>query len=372
MGDKSISIPILDGMADGTYTLKVFAEDVNSTETGNLTDYASNMAEFSIRVRDYHKVDITISEKSHIISPTDGILDYEHHRVKAGDAMTSVTYTAEEGYFFPEDYRVLSQNGISVTRSADGSQITVSGTPTADVDLTLTPASQISVLTPTPKGTAAPVLTPTAVPQKTPAAKLKKGVIRAYAKWMGHDFKVSWNKQSGVSEYKIYAVPCGKDMNKKSLCASVNGTKKSVVLKKIEGKKLSRSKDYKVKVKAYAKVNGKKVCVGRSVVCHVAGKTNKKHTNAKKVKVSKKTVVLRKEPGISHKIKAFIVKETKKKSLLSKEHDAKLRYDSTDTSVATVTKDGKVIPKKRGICYIYVTALNGKYNRVKVLVHERI
>lgn len=52
-------------------------------------------------------------------------------------AMNDVVYTADDGYYFPEDYSVDSVNGISVTRNS-GKQITVSGTPTDDAKIALT------------------------------------------------------------------------------------------------------------------------------------------------------------------------------------------------------------------------------------------
>ena len=52
-------------------------------------------------------------------------------------AITPVVYTANDGYYFPTDYSVAEVNGISVTRNSD-TQITVSGTPTADAEITLT------------------------------------------------------------------------------------------------------------------------------------------------------------------------------------------------------------------------------------------
>ena len=51
--------------------------------------------------------------------------------------MTDVVYTADDGYYFPEDYSVAAVNGISVTRNSY-TQITVSGTPTADAAIALT------------------------------------------------------------------------------------------------------------------------------------------------------------------------------------------------------------------------------------------
>ena len=52
-------------------------------------------------------------------------------------AMTPVVYTANEGYYFPENYSVEAVNGISVTRNSY-TQITVSGTPTGNAEITLT------------------------------------------------------------------------------------------------------------------------------------------------------------------------------------------------------------------------------------------
>ena len=52
-------------------------------------------------------------------------------------AMTDVVYTADDGYYFPTDYGVATVNGISVTWDSY-TQITVSGTPTADAAITLT------------------------------------------------------------------------------------------------------------------------------------------------------------------------------------------------------------------------------------------
>ena len=52
-------------------------------------------------------------------------------------AMTDVVYTADDGYYFPEDYSVAEVNGITVTRNSY-TQITVSGTPTADAAIALT------------------------------------------------------------------------------------------------------------------------------------------------------------------------------------------------------------------------------------------
>ena len=60
--------------------------------------------------------------------------------VAKGSAMTDVVYTAATGYSFPADYSVASVNGVSVSRDSE-TQITVSGTPTANVAITLPDAT---------------------------------------------------------------------------------------------------------------------------------------------------------------------------------------------------------------------------------------
>ena len=60
--------------------------------------------------------------------------------------ITEVVYKADTGYYFPEDYAVETVNGITVTR-VDDTQITVSGTPTANTAITLSAASNTYTIT---------------------------------------------------------------------------------------------------------------------------------------------------------------------------------------------------------------------------------
>ncbi|MDO4353157.1 MAG: InlB B-repeat-containing protein, partial [Clostridia bacterium] len=60
--------------------------------------------------------------------------------VTQGNAMEDVVYTADSGYYFPENYTVEPVNGISVTRNSY-TQITVSGTPTMSAGITLPAAT---------------------------------------------------------------------------------------------------------------------------------------------------------------------------------------------------------------------------------------
>ncbi|MBD9082223.1 MAG: LysM peptidoglycan-binding domain-containing protein [Lachnospiraceae bacterium] len=78
--------------------------------------------------------------------------------------MKDVVYTAEDGYYFPENYSVEALNGITVTRNND-SEITVSGTPTANTEIKLMAPTE---KTPTPPSTEPAPATPTPAPA-TPA-----------------------------------------------------------------------------------------------------------------------------------------------------------------------------------------------------------
>lgn len=144
------------------------------------------------------------------------------------------------------------------------------------------------------------------------------------------------------------------------------GSKTHTKIKKVNGKNISKTTTYKVKIYAYRLVDGKKQYIGASNAMHVAGSKNKKITNAKKIKFAKSSYVIRK--GNTQAIKASIVKENKKKRLLSKKHGPKLMYTSSDTKIATVTKFGKIKAKIKGKCTIYVQALNGISRKVKVTV----
>ena len=76
---------------------------------------------------------VTVTAAAHMTRKTTSGLETQSGLT---GVMKDVVYTAENGYYFPEDYSVSSENGITVTRNND-SEITVSGTPTADTKIQL-------------------------------------------------------------------------------------------------------------------------------------------------------------------------------------------------------------------------------------------
>lgn len=78
-------------------------------------------------------VSVTITPGSNMTKTTDS---GAAEQTGLTGSMTDVVYTADEGYYFPEEYSVAEVSGIKVTRNSY-TQITVSGTPTADATITL-------------------------------------------------------------------------------------------------------------------------------------------------------------------------------------------------------------------------------------------
>ena len=84
-------------------------------------------------------ITLTIAEATHSVTITAGenmTTTGNASQTGLSGAMTDVVYTADDGYYFPTDYSVAEVNGITVTRDSF-TQITVSGNPTADAEITL-------------------------------------------------------------------------------------------------------------------------------------------------------------------------------------------------------------------------------------------
>jgi len=113
--------------------------------------------------------------------------------------------------------------------------------------------------------------------------------------------------------------------------------------------------------------DGKKSYVKTSPIVHAytSGGT-KKYTNSKSVTVKKAKVSLKE--GKTYKIKATVKKLQKGKKIMPAGHVAKLRYLSSNTIVATVSKSGKIKGVNNGTCYVYAYAHNGVFKRIKVTV----
>ncbi len=181
--------------------------------------------------------------------------------------------------------------------------------------------------------------------------------------WKGNSLSVHWSKIPKASGYDLYAAACSTDYDQ--IAVSAKGQNKTAAkITKIAGKRISKKATYKVIVRAYRLVDGKKQYIGTSADMHIAGIKNKQYTNAKSIKLLRKKITLKKKV----KIAARIVKQYRRKKLLSKTHGPRLRYTSSNNSLATVNKVGVLHAKKKGTCIICVRALNGISKQIKVTV----
>jgi hypothetical protein len=178
--------------------------------------------------------------------------------------------------------------------------------------------------------------------------------------WKKDGLGVKWDKTEGASKYEVYATYCGKKFSKK---ATKKTSSNKVTIKKIKKKDIDLTKNVKVYVKAYDS-EGKEI--GETITAHFVGKGNPKFTNPKNIKLSTKSITV--DKGQSSKIKASVKREDSKKKLLKEGHDAKLRYASSDISVATVDKNGNVTGVEPGNCTVYVYAVSGIAKKVSVTV----
>lgn len=169
---------------------------------------------------------------------------------------------------------------------------------------------------------------------------------------------LKWTKQTGADGYVIYGNHCNTGEKKYKMVQRVvikDGSTTTWVDKNLDG-----GTYYKYYIKAYKLVNGKKVWLAKSKVVH-STTTGGKYGNAKTVKVNQTVLSLTK--GKTFAIKAEQVIKDKP---IDEHQD--IKYESSNTKVASVTGKGVIKAKKKGTCYIYVYAQNGMYRRIKVTV----
>lgn len=178
--------------------------------------------------------------------------------------------------------------------------------------------------------------------------------------------KVFWGRVEGAEGYDVYVQICGKRFTAKSITNVADGNATETVIKKINGKKIDLNRNYKIFVKAYKLVDGKKVILSRTVIAHSTSVKNAKYTNVKDITVSKNSYDL--SVGTTANIVAHSVKADGKKQILGDNHVKEFRYASSNEAVATVSKSGKITALTAGNCEIYVYGINGSREIVEVTV----
>ena len=189
-------------------------------------------------------------------------------------------------------------------------------------------------------------------------SKLKLPILLATGKGGNRKITISWRSYEDADGYDCYWSYCDGKRSYKKL-STVKAAKDRVT-----SRRLDNNRRYKYFVAAYKLIDGKKVYIAKSNSLHVALK-DAKATNAKKVTVNQTNVRLKARDTFVVRSRTRL-ENTNKKELL---HVAAYRYYTSDQSVASVSKTGKIKALKSGTCVIYVVANNGVYGTVEVTVN---
>lgn len=266
------------------------------------------------------------------------------------------TLTLENKATGEKTQAVTDENGSAVIKAekAGSYRLYVSNAPytyyaVAMKDIEVKAAEVPATPTEAPKPTVTPAPNPTEAPQPTKAPAKRGQVLVARAKAAKTSVALSWTKVNGAENYKIYGA---KNNGKVKLLKTVSGTTRSWTQKKL--KKGTTYKYYVAAFDSYGRIT-------KSAVIYT-NTTGGKKADIKKVTVNKKAFTLKKGKTATIKAKAIASKGKFKK------YTSNIRYVSTNTSVATVSKKGVIKAKAKGKCYVYCYAQNGLYKKVKVTV----
>ncbi|MDO4476085.1 MAG: Ig-like domain-containing protein [Lachnospiraceae bacterium] len=167
---------------------------------------------------------------------------------------------------------------------------------------------------------------------------------------------LSWKAKKDAAYYVVYGAKCGKANRYQPIATVKTCTYKQKGLKK--------GTYYKYLVGAFGS-NGKLLGMSNTLHIGTSGGKAGNYTRVTTAAGNKKVSLAKK--GKTFKLKGKAVKKSAGTKI--SQHRS-VRYESSDPSVATVSKTGKITAKKKGTCYIYVFAQNGMYQKVKVTVKK--
>lgn len=170
---------------------------------------------------------------------------------------------------------------------------------------------------------------------------------------------IKWDAVQGAKQYKVYGAAIG---NKYKELGTVDALTLSF------DHKVKGNKTYKYYVVAFGTdPNGKETILDKSLKCYVAGAKNTEKTDTCSVNIEgDETVSLKKGKVIRLSVSREL-NEADEADIATGKIKA-IRYISTNTSVAKVSKNGKVTGVKKGTCYIYAVSENGHFDKIKIKV----
>lgn len=197
-------------------------------------------------------------------------------------------------------------------------------------------------------------------PEKTPSYLLLASMT-AKGKT---SLKLKWTEIPEASGYEIFMARCSAG-RKKYPYKCVKTVKKAGTVSWTK-KKLKKKTSYKAYVKAFVLKDGKKKSIAKSPTVHAyTSGGSAKYTNPKKIKL-KTAASLTLKTGKWSRIRASVKKRNTKKKL--RKCTDTLRFMSADPEIADVSLTGRILAKKPGNTYIYVYAVNGMRKKITVEV----
>ena len=353
---------------------KYFVTFTNPNGFSPFTVYKASKAVASINGKNYTDFQSAIAELAN--GDTVVILNNDNMTAQLSKEMTfTLDKNGHSGFI---TFKVAQGLTYTYSDKGDGKyeyKVTaVSSTPAPYVPST---PVETPTTTPTPTVTPAPTVVPTVTPapvkDSITAEEAARGAIKLNAGLKVYpndsDVVVKWGKVDNADRYVVYAAYCKKG-RKCVKIATLDGDANTYIFSELNGKAINTKKNIKVYVVAYRKVNGNYKKITSSITAHIVGSGSKKYSNVKGIKVESTKIALSLDdnttaPSSYTLNPTAVLKDSSKKMLL---HTAEFRYDTSNSSVATVGKDGTITAKGKGTCYIYVYAQNGYAKKIKVTV----
>jgi len=200
------------------------------------------------------------------------------------------------------------------------------------------------------------------VPASAATSSSGNGVMLAKVLPYGNTaMKISWANYSGATKYVLYKSRC--NTKEKKYTPKKFKTVKSGV-NAVTVKNLMPNTGYKFKVVAYS---GNTKLKSSVLIHNYTAKYRNDESSIKGIKVNKSKLNLHVGKTATLKSKLSLYQGSK---AIGEKHAVKLRYKSSNKSIASVSKKGVITAKSPGTCSVYSIAVNGSWAKTKVTVSK--
>ena len=361
-GQKLSDSKLTDGDETGTFTWKT-PETVPAVADSDRTEYE---VIFTPKDTNYKaatcKVKVTVNKAAGKTPSADAVKTANASSVSASDGKlifdgkNTYQYSADDGVTWTD-----VKDATSVSVKAGTYKIRIAGDENNEPGEPITVKVTVAI----PETTKVPQSESVVTPEEEEKATLamNEGLKISQTK---SKINISWGKVDTAAGYDVYVQYCGSNFKKEPTAGTNKTDVTKVTVKQINGKKLNLKKNYKIYIKAYKLVDGKKVSLAKTITGHIVGRKNTAYTNVKMIKLAKSKYTV--TAGKTATIKAKTVLVDKRKKQLSNAHAPQFRYASSDNKIATVSKKGKIKGIAKGQCSVYVYARNGYARKITVTV----